>query len=565
MAAPTRPNIVFFLTDDETVEMVSHNPAAMPYLQSRLANPADHWITFDHAYYNTPICCPTRTSLFTGLYSHHTGVETNGQGVALRNFEGSTIATWLHGAGYYTGLIGKYINTYPFGGPYYIPPGWDRWAANFGDYYNYTNDEDGTLVHYGSAPADYSTDVIARKSVDFINTAPTGRPFFLYVAPKSGHDPWTPAPRDIGALNGMAPTRWPDFNEADVSDKPAFIRKMPLMNAAAIKEQDRRRQVAMETILSADDAIRDIFTALTAKGQLENTIFIFTSDNGFSFGEHRWKTKKCEYEECARMPLLIRYPGAVSRTEHRLVSSVDIAPTLAALAGTAPASAVDGVSIVPLLNSKVTSWRTALLMHAIDDGYAMPGYWAVHTEDYQYVELDTGEKELYDLTGANGPPDPYELDNRAGQPAYAAVQASLAAQLAVLKAASPTPPSPTPTPPPPPDTSPPTLTITSPRSNQVFVAGAIHITGTAVDATGVASVNVAIQDLLTKKWLHSNGTWGGYFQFPTTLTSAGATSTPFGLTSFPLAPGSYGTQFRAIDTLGHAIASNYPWRAFTVS
>lgn len=428
-----KPNIVFFLADDQTIEAIQHVPTAMPYLSSRLADPADHWISFDQAFLNTPICCPTRATLFTGLYSHHHGVETNGQGVTLRNFESSTIATWLQSAGYHTGLVGKYINKYPFGQGYYIPPGWDRWVAGANDYYNYANNEDGVIVHYGSDPSDYSTDVVARKSVEFIASAPAGRPFFLYVAPKAGHDPYTPAPRDIDAFAGMASTRRPDFNEADVSDKPAWVQRIGLMGPALIQQQDLNRQHQFETILAADDAVRSIFQELEAKGQLDNTVFIFMSDNGFAFGEHRWKTKKCEYEECTRTPLLIRYPGANSRTEHALVSSVDIAPTLAALGGIAPVSCVDGRSLVPLVLRKPVSWRGGVLLHTIEDAYPMPGYWGIHTKNYLYVELTTGEKELYDLTGASGPADPYELINRAGDPAYAALQANLSSRLLDLR------------------------------------------------------------------------------------------------------------------------------------
>ena len=430
-----KPNIIFFLTDDQTVEAIGHNPTAMPYLRARLDDPTDHWITFDQAFLNTPICCPTRATLFTGLSSHHTGVETNGQGAALRAFESSTIATWLHTAGYYTGLVGKYINKYPFGAPFYTPPGWDRWVANFNDYYNYTNDEDGTLVRYGSDPADYSTDVLARKAVDFIATAPTDQPFFLFAAPKAGHDPYTPAPRHVDAFAGMQPTRRPDFNEADVSDKPTWVQHLGRMGPELIRQQDLDRQHQFESLLAADDAVRDIFHALEARGELDHTVFIFMSDNGFAFGEHRWKTKKCEYEECTRTPLLIRYPGVGSRVDHSLVSSIDVAPTLAALAGIQPASCVDGRSLVPLVLQRRISWRGGVLLHTIDDAYPMPGYWGIHTKAYLYVEFTNGEKELYDLKGVLGPADPYELTNRVRDPAYAAVEAHLASRLLRLKGA----------------------------------------------------------------------------------------------------------------------------------
>jgi arylsulfatase A-like enzyme len=430
-----KPNIIFFLTDDQTLEAIGHNPTAMPYLRARLDDPNDHWTTFDQAFLNTPICCPTRATLFTGLSSHHTGVETNGQGAVLREFESSTIATWLHTAGYYTGLVGKYINKYPFGGPFYTPPGWDRWVANFNDYYNYTNDEDGTLVRYGSDPADYSTDVLARKAVDFIATAPTDRPFFLFAAPKAGHDPYTPAPRHVDAFAGMQPTRRPDFNEADVSDKPTWVQHLGRMGPELIRQQDLDRQHQFESLLAADDAVRDIFDALEARGELDHTVFIFMSDNGFAFGEHRWKTKKCEYEECTRTPLLIRYPGVEARVDHSLVSSIDVAPTLAALAGIQPASCVDGRSLVPLVLQRRISWRREVLLHTIDDAYPMPGYWGIHTKAYLYVEFTNGEKELYDLKGVLSRADPYELANRVRDPAYAAVEAHLASRLLRLKAA----------------------------------------------------------------------------------------------------------------------------------
>ena len=430
-AAVTRPNIVFVLTDDQGYETLPHSPPIMPFLQGRISDPADHWIRFTNAFLNTPICCPTRATIFTGQYSHHTGVETNGQGALLD--PASTIATWLHSTGYYTGLIGKYINKYPFGQRYFIPPGWDRWAANFGQYFNYNVYADGKVEWYGSAASDYSTDVIARKAVNFINTAPSTRPFFLYVSPKASHDPWIPAPRHVDAFAGLAPTRYPNFNEADVSDKPAWVRSKPLLSATAQAEQDRRRRRAFETMLAVDDAMRSIMAALETKGVLDNTVIIYMSDNGFAFGEHRWKTKKCEYEECTRTPFFVRYPGTTKRSDSRLVSSVDIAPTLAALAGTVPTTPVDGLSLLPLLTNEPTTWRTGVLLHAIIDGYAMPGYWAVHTVDYLYVELSTGERELYDLTGRLGPADPYELTNRANSPTYAGVRSELAQLLGNLR------------------------------------------------------------------------------------------------------------------------------------
>jgi N-acetylglucosamine-6-sulfatase len=434
----TKPNVVLFLLDDVTVDAVPHTPALMPYLESRLADPTDHWIRFSNAFLNTPICCPTRATIFSGRYSHITGVETNAQG---RNLDDtSTVATWMHNAGYFTSLIGKYINHFPFGAEYFVPPGWDHWDGGFGHYFEYDvynydvrSGEPGRVEHYGTAEADYEADVIARKASAFVDEAPP-QPFFLYLSPKTWHDPYIPAPRYAGKFAGIAPTRRPSFNEVDVSDKPAWVQKIPLLSATSIANQDNLRRRAYETLPAADDALKSIMEAVERRGELDNTVVIVMSDNGFAFGEHRWKSKKCIYEECSRTPLFVRYPGATPRTEARLVSSVDIAQTVAALGGATPATPVDGRSLVPLLTGDDPGpWRKGVLIHTIDDGYTSPGYWAVHTGDMVYAEYTTGEKELYDLTGAVGAADPYQLDNAANTPAYVATQAELAGLLAQLK------------------------------------------------------------------------------------------------------------------------------------
>lgn len=427
-----RPNIVVFITDDQPwYTMPSILPVTpMPYLESRVRDPADHWVVFENAFLNTPICCPTRATILTGRYSHHTGVETNGAGLAD---ETSTIATWLHGGGYHTGLVGKYINRYPFGRAFYKPPGWDRWAANYWAYYNYRSYVDGKIVSYGATPADYSTDVIADKAAAFIDTAPTDRPFFLYVAPKAMHDPYTPAPRHEGAFQQMAPVRFPNFNEADVTDKPAWVRARGKAGASWIASLDQRRIDAFETLLSADDAVRDVFEALERRGELDDTVFIFMSDNGFAIGEHRWYSKKCEFDICTRTPFLVRFPSTYSRTEDLPVSSVDVAATIADLAGVTPATQVDGISIAPLLTNTATDWRDGVLLHAADDDYQSPGYWGVNTGDALYVELTTGERELYDMGGVAGPADPWQLQNRIMDPTYATLRDQLAALLIDLR------------------------------------------------------------------------------------------------------------------------------------
>jgi len=205
-------------------------------------------------------------------------------------------------------------------------------------------------------------------------------------------------------------------------------------------DAERRAQLrtahrrSFETLLSVDDLVVAVINALQVRGALENTVVVFMTDNGFSFGEHRWVGKTCAYEECIRTPFLVRYPGAWSHVDPRLVSNIDLAPTFAELAGIEPPSPVDGMSLVPLLRGLPSApWRTGLLNEYVGDR-KVPPWWEVRTEDFAYVELATGETELYDLSGVIGSADPYELQNRATDPAYAAVRARLSAQLATLRA-----------------------------------------------------------------------------------------------------------------------------------
>jgi N-acetylglucosamine-6-sulfatase len=430
--ADPRPNIVIILSDDQSPESLPHQPAVMPYLQGQALDPQGEWVRFTNAFLNTPLCCPSRASILTGMYSHQTHVETNFDGHLFD--DSSTVATWLHGAGYTTGLVGKYLNGYPFGRAEYIPPGWDRWdgkeqGGGGSVYYDYTVLKQGFPVAYGGGPGDYGTDVYASLAVNFIRTAPTDKPFFLYFAPTAPHPPWTPPPRYESTYASMSMPHLPDLNELDVSDKPAWVRALPSLTPEELTGLDRARRLEYEALLGVDDAVRNILQALTARGELENTVIFYLTDNGFSFGEHRWVTKDCAYEECIHTPFLVRFPGAVTRMDDHLVSNVDLAPTLAELADTQPGGPVSGRSIVPLLQGRPPpDWRSGVLLEWAGDD-RIPPWWGVRTQDFLYVELDTGERELYDLRT-----DPFELVNVVNDPSYENAVTRLSAQLAALKA-----------------------------------------------------------------------------------------------------------------------------------
>lgn len=422
-AAPKRPNIVMLITDDQDFESLSR----MPYVSSR-----GDWVRFDNNVTHHPLCCPSRASMLTGQTDDHTGVVDLFSGHLLN--ENSTLATWLQADGYRTGLFGKYLNDYPFPDKRVVPPGWDKWfaLANPGHqafYYNYDTIEDGKRTSRGSAPADYSTTLIRNKVRAFI-TGAGSRPFFAYVAPFAPHAPNIAERKYEAAFTGTPPIRRPNFNEYDVSDKPQYISGQRLLDARAIQHVDEDRRDQYRTLLSVDDMIRNIFETLEATGKLDNTIFLLTSDNGFSFGEHRWINKLCPYEECIHVPLLIRAPSIPGRTVNALTTNIDLAPTLAALAGAEITLTPDGRSLVPLMTGAQTGWDRAVLLHN-NTTYPNGSGWGVRTDRYMYFVYDNGDKELYDLQT-----DPFERFNRFGNPAYRTTELAMAAELARLRGQS---------------------------------------------------------------------------------------------------------------------------------
>ncbi len=439
MAVTQHPNIVLFLTDDQRSDTLGtvNGLVSMPHVQQLLSA---HGITFTNSYVVNPLCCPSRTSILTGDYSHTTGVYLNSGnhgGFGAFN-DSSTIATWLQSAGYQSGLYGKYLNGYvatptdP-----YTPPGWTHFSAfsgasnEGGAYYDYTLNTDGSLVSYGSTVADYSTDVLAAQANTFIQTATA--PFFLYFAPFGPHAPFTPAPRDAHDFTTISPWRPPSFNEPDVSDKPAWVQALPLLPQSKINKIDKSRIQTYQALESEDDAVNTLVTTLQATGKLHKTIFVFASDNGAQWGEHRLTGKIAPYQESVRVPLIIRYDPLTStpRTDDHLVANIDYAPTFAELGGVSNlASGAEGMSLMPLLQSPSPSWRSDFLVEHLNDGGAndkVPTYCSVQSVGYSYVKYQTGEEELYDLAQ-----DPNELQNVAGDASYASTLDALRAEEQVL-------------------------------------------------------------------------------------------------------------------------------------
>jgi N-acetylglucosamine-6-sulfatase len=412
---PAPPNILVVVTDDQPTGMVRR----MPFLST-----APGVTRFNSYYVNNPLCCPTRTTLLTGLYSHHTGVETNL--VADRFDDSSTLATWLDARGYETGLFGKYLNDYPWDkGQTYVPPGWDSWSAFAGDagYYDYTLVSPGGRTHYGHRPGDYSTDVLADLTAEFMHEAEA--PFFAYFAPYGPHAPRRPAPRHRAAYMSERVTLPANFNQP-ADGTPEWWRTRPAVDPREMREETRAQ---WRTLLSVDDALGRFFSVMREIGELESTIVIYTSDNGYSLGSHRNRLKDCPYEECIHVPLLVRWPGRTTVPEiNALTGSVDVAPTIAEMAGASASPRPDGTSLVPLLTGQSSSLDRPVLLRHVRYPRTAPSFWGIRTENWMYAVYETGERELYDLIR-----DPFELDNLAGRPAYESVEHELSERMKELR------------------------------------------------------------------------------------------------------------------------------------
>jgi arylsulfatase A-like enzyme len=407
------PNIVLVATDDQRWDTLW----AMPTVTDELV---EKGVTFTNAFAVNPLCCPARASILTGTYSHTNGVWSNSApdgGMAAFD-DRSTIATWLDAAGYETMLVGKYLNGYgPPNFPHtYVPPGWDRWLAFYGghEYFDYSLTDGENLREYGPdhVPADYSTDVLAREAAAFVRSAPS--PFFLYFTPFAPHRSTSyslePAPRHVDAFAGMPYTPPPSLNEADVSDKPRHIRRRAARPVEGLTEV---REEQLESLLAVDDAVGQLLEELEEAGVLGNTLVIFTSDNGHTWGEHRLVGKRAPYEESIRVPLVARWDALsiTARSEDRLALNIDLAPTIANAAD-ATASGQDGHSFLPLLRGGPAPWRSRFLIE-YDDRPHLPAYCGFRSLRWKYVQHGTQAEELYHLAV-----DPYELDNLAGDPRY---------------------------------------------------------------------------------------------------------------------------------------------------
>lgn len=459
----SKPNEVVILLDDLD-QMDTPYWDALPRTKALLA---DKGMTFDNSFVSDPTCCPARATLLTGDYPQNTGVYDNsapdGGYPGFQARQSDTIATRLKADGYTTALIGKYLNGYQTTD---VPPGWDEFWGMLGfPYYgvNYQANHNGTVESYGNSEADYSTDVISRLALDFIDRteASDAQPFFLYLTPTAPHWPLRPPARyDPNPMGSITFPNHPDRNEHDVSDKPTWLRDgYPELSDLEVAFVQWYFQWAAGSLLAVDDMVANVVQRLDQRGELANTVFVFTSDNGLNLGAHRLTAKQAPYDESLRVPLVISGRGIAPGSSSQYVINNDLAPTLMALAGAGDQPDMDGRSLVPLLRQESgVPWRDDFLIQYHGTGSPtldtfadvqaaiatstpltdIPSWRGIRSTRWAYIQWyrgDVHEYELYDMQS-----DPWQLQNLVATPAgvqqYAAVTTALQARLEQLATCS---------------------------------------------------------------------------------------------------------------------------------
>ena len=429
--AAGRPDVVFILVDDlrwDELGCTGHPFAQTPNID-RIAHQG---IRFRNAFTSAPLCSPSRACLLTGQHVSHHGILDN-TNRSEHSHQLQTFPMALQKSGYRTAYVGKWH----MGNDDTARPGFDRWVSmkGQGTSFDPVLNIDGEQVEHEG----HTTDVLNRYAAEFVGAERKGdQPICLYLAHKALHPELVQ--RDDGSITDpdakdFMPARrhWDLYENAavprrlnvldDLSGKPALQRKiegMPSLSRAT-GTSDKVVRDRQRMLVAVDEGVGQLFAALEKIGRLDNTIIVLTSDHGYWYGEHGLSVeRRLAYEEAIRIPLLIRYPGAIGegRTHDAMALTIDLAPTLLELTGSDPLPGVrmDGRSLVPLLSGDTPGdWRKAFRIEYNSDTVfprvLTMGYRAIRTERWKYIRyLDLeGMDELYDLRA-----DPYEMRNVIG-------------------------------------------------------------------------------------------------------------------------------------------------------
>jgi len=502
------PSFVVIQTDDQTLDQLyeSFSPSgsapiyAMP---NTLRLIAKRGISLNRYYVSYPLCCPSRTTLMTGRYAHNHNVRGNVPpnagftGFSFRGAASHNLPVWLQQAGYRTIHIGKFLNGYgdpPYDDGSTVAPGWDAWhsvvrsdTSHF--FYGYTLNNNGVLDgpygdsgswetrEYGQRddfgcpaapanglPCNYLTDNLTSIATNEL-LGSADRPFYLQLDYNSPHGDFRrpagpePAPRHydtfLGA--GLPHNRSQGFNEGNVRDKPHFIRTAPRLTRSEQRTYRVYYQKMLDSLRSVDEGVKQVIDTIGGMHRLRNTYIIFTSDNGFFFGEHRLIGGKfLAYEPATHMPFLMRGPGIKpGSSTGELAANTDIAPTILELAGVRADKSIDGRSLVPYVRDPRLRTRRPILFESFVQAADIEAnankararassrrsdtasasilappkdYEGIRLGPYKYIAWPSGEKELYNINK-----DPDELNNIVKVPNYFPVRNYLHGQLRQLE------------------------------------------------------------------------------------------------------------------------------------
>lgn len=425
------PNILVVMTDDQP--LASFSDEVMPRTRRLLA---EHGTTFEQAIAAPPLCCPSRAGFLTGRYAQNHGVVENDVGYRSMRDKAETLPAALQAAGYRTGLVGKFLNGYEAEAGTAPAPGFDYWYALYGyaDYFEYQVSDQGELRDVSG----YSTSDLSDRAAAFITDRDEARPFFLWLSYNAPH---TVLPTGAGACGGLAaqpPSEEaysnysdaslpspPSFDEVDISDKPSLRGGPGPVKAGRLDEMTQQWRCALSALSAVDNELARVIDSLRGSGQLDRTIIVYLSDNGYFFGEHRLGSeKRLPLEPSLRIPLGIWVGQDVQNeppppSSSALVSQVDLAPTLLDYAGVDPCRVwercvpMDGQSLRPLLEGSGGWSGDRVIPLSLDDGWRYNG---LRTETELYLELEESRWrsfsppaiEYYDLRS-----DPDQLENLA--------------------------------------------------------------------------------------------------------------------------------------------------------
>jgi arylsulfatase A-like enzyme len=442
-AANKKPNIIFILADDFSMNLIEYMVKAP---SGGLKRMMDEGATFNNFFVANSLCCPSRSTIFTGQYAHNTGVFTNtwapkqghsdgGFGAFMHNQDQKrTFALALHGAPtpYKTAMLGKYLNGYdPFSTTPFKIWGWDGWFVAGNGYPNFIYDlnQNNSVQHYGINADDYLTDKVSKLAQQFIKDNYTSGPFFVEIATFAPHEPYRPAYRDEAEYPGAKVPRTPRYN-AIGTKAPDWMKDKPPLSQPEMDAMDDQFRLRAQSVRAIDKLIADVRALVHSLGEDNNTYIVFSADNGYHMGDHCWLPgKMTPFDTDINVPLVIVGPGITKKTVKEIVQNVDLAPTFADLAGSTVALTPDGHSLVPLLKGTVAGWRkVALVEHhgppddpsdpdhehneRVSGGANPPDYAALRSADYMYVEYmndgkTVSEQSYYDLNA-----DPDEMHNK---------------------------------------------------------------------------------------------------------------------------------------------------------